>query len=214
MYWLLKRVVLGPLIRLLCRPSVTGELPAQGPVIIAANHLSQIDSLVLAAALPRRLTFLAKAEYFHGVAGWFYGLLCRATGQIPVERQDSEHANTALDAARSILDSSQVWAVYPEGTRSPDGRLYRGRTGVIRVALSRPDAVLVPVGLSGTDRVDPIDRRGWRRGRVAIDIGDPMDLSRWHPCADDPASWREATDELMRTIRASTGQDYVEQHAR
>ena len=128
---------MGPVIRWFARTRVVGELP-EGPIVLAPNHLTEIDSLVLCASLPRRLTFVAKSEYFArgGAGARLYGNLCRLTGQIPISRAGAESADAALHAATGILRSGGAWAIYPEGTRSPDGRLFRGRTGAMRVALT------------------------------------------------------------------------------
>ncbi|MEG9227602.1 lysophospholipid acyltransferase family protein [Aeromicrobium sp. Sec7.5] len=212
MYWVLKMLLLGPVVRWFARPRVVGRLP-KGPVVLAPNHLAEIDSLVLCAALPRRLTFVAKSEYFSrgGAAAWLYGTLCRLTGQVPISRGGDGSADGALAAAAGILRGGGVWAIYPEGTRSPDGRLYRGRTGAMRVALRTPCAV-VPVGITGTRSVDRPGRRGWSRGRVEIRLGEPLDLSGWSDRPNDPATWRAATDELMSAIRTLSGQEYVDRH--
>lgn len=174
MYWVLKWVLLGPVIRWFARPRVVGRLP-QGPIVLAPNHLTEIDSLVLCAALPRRLTFVAKSEYFTrgGAGARLYAALCRSTGQIPISRQGDGSADAALIAARGILINDRVWAIYPEGTRSPDGRLYRGKTGAMRVALDTRCSV-VPVGIIGTRCIEQPGKRGWRRARVEIRIGAPL----------------------------------------
>jgi 1-acyl-sn-glycerol-3-phosphate acyltransferase len=166
---------------------------------------------VLCAALPRRLTFVAKSDYFaRGGAGtWLYGTLCRLTGQIPISREGAGSAATALTAGHGVLRCGGVWATYPEGTRSPDGRLWRGRTGAMRVALQGAYAV-VPVGVLGTRSINHPGRRGWRRGRVEIRIGAPLDLATWSDSASEPQSWRAATDELMATIQRMTGQEYID----
>lgn len=183
MYWMLKWIVIGPYLRVVSRMRVSGELPRHGPVVVAANHVSEVDSLVLALAARRRVTFVAKSEYFDtGLAGKFYGRLCRATGQIPIPR--SGGAEAALDAAIGVLRDGGVWGIYPEGTRSPDGRLHRGRTGVMRVALAVPEAVVVPVGIVGHAR----RQRTWparparpatraRRGAIRRTVG-PLALAR------------------------------------
>lgn len=214
MYWVLKWLVLGPLVWIVTRPAVRGSLPRRGPLIVASNHLTEIDSLVLGAVLSRRLTFVAKSEYFGkaGLRGRFYGMVCRATGQIPIERGGDGRGDPALEAARKILDADRVWAIYPEGTRSPDGQLHRGRTGVMRVALSRPQATVVPVGIQGTTEIDQPHQRFWRPGRVRVAIGKPFDVSRWAGQAEDPGAWREATDELMREIQRLSGQEYVDRY--
>lgn len=213
MYWLLKWVMVGPYLRALTRLRVKGEVPRTGPVVLAANHVSEVDSPVLALASRRRLTFVAKSEYFEaGLAGKFYGRLCRATGQIPIPR--SGGAEAALEAATDVLRRGDVWGIYPEGTRSPDGRLYRGRTGVMRVALTVPDAAVVPVGIIGTRDVDAPGKRGWRPARVEVRFGEPLDLTPWKDRADDPRAWREATDHLMREIQRLSGQEVVATYAR
>jgi 1-acyl-sn-glycerol-3-phosphate acyltransferase len=214
MYWVLKWLLLGPLVRVITRPVVSGSLPRHGPLIVAANHLAEIDSLVLGVTLGRRLTFVAKSEYFAqpGLRGRLYGMLCRATGQIPIDRSGGGRGDAALEAARQVIDAGRVWAIYPEGTRSPDGRLYRGRTGVVRVALSRPQVPVVPVGVRGTAAIDNPRRRSWRPGRVHVVIGKPVDLSRWTGRADDPAARREATNEIMCEIQALTSQRYADRY--
>lgn len=212
MYWMLKWVLLGPLVRWFTRPQLIGALPP-GPIILAPNHLTEIDSLVLCAVLPRRLTFVAKSEYFAagGARARFLGALCRLTGQIPISRHGQGSADPALDAAAGILRRGGVWAIYPEGTRSPDGRLYRGRTGAMRVALQCRCSV-VPVGVVGTRSINHPGKRGWRRGRVEIRIGTPLDLSSYRAKGSDPRAWRRATDALMSAIQSLTSQEYVERH--
>ncbi|MDQ6523006.1 lysophospholipid acyltransferase family protein [Nocardioides sp. LHD-245] len=158
-FWVLRRVLLGPEVRWYTRPRVTGldHLPATGPVIVAANHRAEVDSFVLSLVLPRQPRFLAKAEYYDGTGlrGRVDRWLCSATGQIPVDRAGGDAAAASLRAAEGLLHDGGVWAIYPEGTRSPDGRLHRGHTGVVRVARAVPDAVVLPVGLLGTEAVDP-----------------------------------------------------------
>ncbi len=210
-YRLLKYVLLGPLLRLLGRPRVEGlcHVPADGPVIIAANHLAAIDSLYLALVLPRRITFLAKDEYFTepGWRGRINRWVMTATGQVRVDRTGGSAAADALDAAVRILESGGIWGIHPEGTRSPDGRVYRGRTGVIRVAM-RTGAPVVPVALSGTDRVNPRGRRLLRFAKVRITFGRP----RYFLPADHTAV-RAATDELMVELASRSGRRYVDHYA-
>jgi len=186
-------------------------MPRRGPVIITPNHLAEVDSFVLSLVLPRRPAFVAKQEYFtgSGLRGHLERWLCRATGQIPVDRRGGTGAEAALTAAEGILRRGGVWAVYPEGTRSPDGRLYRGHTGAARVAARVPGVAVVPVGIIGTPDVDAAGRRRWRRGRVTVVIGAPLDLTAY----DDGASGRRAaTDDLMRAIQRLTGQEYVDRY--
>jgi 1-acyl-sn-glycerol-3-phosphate acyltransferase len=216
-YWLLKYVVLGPALWLLGRPTVENpeHVPASGPVILAANHLATADSFFLAVALRRRITFVAKIEYFtgRGPLGAARARFFRATGQIPVDRGGGAAGQAALAAATRIIEGGGVWAIYPEGTRSPDGRLYRGRTGVMRVALATR-APVVPVVVRGTRRVNPPGRRAWRHGRVRITVCEPLDLSDYHDRPVDRTTLRAATDTLMRTLAARSGQEYVDVYAR
>lgn len=214
-FWVLRWVLLGPVVRWYTRPQVVGlaHVPASGPVVVAANHRAEIDSLVLSLVLPRQPRFLAKAEYYagHGLRGRLERWLCSVTGQIPVDRAGGDAASASLAAAEGLLRSGGVWAIYPEGTRSPDGRLHRGHTGVVRVARAVPDAVVLPVGLLGTETVDPPgrDRRRWRRGRVTVVVGAPVDVRH--------GEVRDATDALMRAIGELTGQqprdEYVPRRA-
>ncbi|MGW4325522.1 lysophospholipid acyltransferase family protein [Nocardia sp. NPDC004573] len=211
-YALFKYVLLGPLLRLLGRPDVAGleHIPRTGPVVIAANHLAMIDSLYLALVVPRRVTFLAKQEYFtgKGVRGrfnrWFYSV----SGQVPVDRTGGDAAAAALAAATRILADGGVWAIHPEGTRSPDGRIYRGRTGAVRVAMAT-GAPVIPVTLSGTDRVNPRGSRLLRFAKVRIEFAAP----RRYPPAEQRQTVRAATDELMRELAARSGRCYVDRYA-
>ncbi|MFQ6325771.1 lysophospholipid acyltransferase family protein [Nocardia sp. CWNU-33] len=216
-YRLFKYVLLGPLLRLLGRPEVEGlqHVPKEGPVIIAANHLAVIDSLYLALVIPRRVTFLAKQEYFTGtgVKGRFQRWFFTASGQVPVDRTGGTAAADALAAATKILRSGGVWAIHPEGTRSPDGRIYRGRTGALRVAMAT-GAPVIPVVLSGTDKVNPRGSRFWRFAKVRIDVGAP----RYYPPivlhTEVPIERvRAATDLLMRELAARSGRHYVDRYA-
>jgi 1-acyl-sn-glycerol-3-phosphate acyltransferase len=211
-FWLLRWVLLGPVVRWYTRPRVLGldHLPSSGPVVVVANHRAEIDSLVLSLVLPRRPRFLAKAEYYAGAGlrGRVERWLCSVTGQIPVDRAGGSAASASLRAAEGLLRSGGVWAIYPEGTRSPDGRLHRGHTGVVRVARAVPDAVVLPVGLLGTEAVDPPSRGGgrrrWRRGRVTVVIGPAVDVRQ--------GEVRDATDALMRAIGELTDQRPLDEY--
>ncbi|CAM4254143.1 lysophospholipid acyltransferase family protein [Nocardia ninae] len=211
-YWLFKHVLLGPVLRALGRPEIEGldHVPRTGPVIVAANHLAVIDSLYLALVLPRRVTFLAKQEYFTGTGlrGRFQRWFFSATGQVPVDRTGGSAAADALAAATRILEAGGVWAIHPEGTRSPDGRIYRGRTGTLRVAMAT-GAPVIPVVLSGTDRVNPRGSRLPRFGKVRISFGTP----RYYLPAEQHHTARTATDELMRDLATRAGRHYVDQYA-
>ncbi|MEV5834035.1 lysophospholipid acyltransferase family protein [Nocardia sp. NPDC052112] len=222
-YRLFKYVLLGPLLRLLGRPAVEGlrHVPRTGPVIIAANHLAMLDSMYLALVLRRRVTFLAKQEYFTGTGfkGRFQRWFFTVVGQVPVNRTGGTAAADALAAATKILESGGVWAIHPEGTRSPDGRIYRGRTGALRVAMAT-GAPVIPVVLSGTDKVNPRGRRLPRFGKVRISFGTPRRYPQLTPSpmvgigTEAPACHvRAATDELMRELATRSGRHYVDRYA-
>jgi len=212
-YWVLKGL-LSPVFLLLWRIKVEGRehVPATGPVILAPNHVTFLDSMFLPLVLRRRVTFVAKAEYF---ASWRTAWFFRAAGQIPMRREGGSASERALAAARDVLAEGKVLGIYPEGTRSPDGRLYRGHTGVARLAFGCKVPV-VPVGLVGTDRVQkPGSNLPHPFRRVTVRFGPPLDLRRFGPDAtDDPLALRAATDELMFEIRALSGQVYVDRYAK
>lgn len=214
-FWILKWVVLGPVVRWFTRPEVIGmeNVPKSGPVVICPNHQSEVESLVLCLVLRRQPRFIAKVEYFSGggLRGIFERLLVKATGQIPVDRAGGSASSGALLAAEELLSGGGVWAVYPEGTRSPDGRLYRGKTGAVRVALACPQAVVVPVSITGALEIEAHGKRGWRRGRVRVEFGSPLSLAGY--AADNPEDWRRATDALMARIQEMSGQEYVDRYA-
>ncbi|HEY9566148.1 MAG TPA: lysophospholipid acyltransferase family protein [Nocardioides sp.] len=199
-----------PVARAVWRPTVEGveNVPMTGPVLLASNHLSFVDSVVIPIIAPRKVAFLAKAEYFTGPGlkgklskAWFEGL-----GMVPVDRADTRAALNSLDIALDILGRGGAFGIYPEGTRSRDGRLYRGRTGVAQLALSAGVPV-VPVGLEGTADLQPIDSVLPRRAKVTVRFGTPLDFSgRFEGVAPGRAR-REATDEIMDAIHALTGQE-------
>ena len=212
-YWVLK-VVLSPIFRLLWRVRVEGRehVPPRGAVILAPNHVSFCDSLFVPLVVRRRVTFVAKAEYFDSwKTAWFF----RAAGQIPMRREGGSASERALATARGVLEGGGILGIYPEGTRSPDGRLYRGHTGVARLALACQVPV-VPVGLTGTTDVQPMGARlmrPWRR--VTVRFGAPLDLTRFDGAsAVDPLALRAVTDELMFEIRRLTGQAYIDRYAK
>lgn len=204
------RMIIGPLARLIYRPRVSGRenVPRTGPVIFASNHLSFIDSVAIPVASPRPVHFLAKSSYFEGTG--FSGALSRgfftAIGAIPVKRGAGQAALDALDQQRQLLSEGLAVALYPEGTRSTDGRLYKGRTGVAFLALET-GAPVVPVGLTGTDKVMP---KGAKipslKERVTVQFGTPIDLSAHGPASSGKAR-RTATDEIMAAIHALSGQE-------
>ena len=211
-YWVLKAVI-SPLLFGLWRVRVVGRsnVPRQGPVILAANHVSFCDSLFLPVVVWRRVTFVAKAEYFDSWrTAWFF----RAAGQIPMRRDGGSASERALAAAREVLQGGGTLGIYPEGTRSPDGRLYRGHTGVARLALTC-GVPIVPVGIVGTTAVQP---RGslWLRPFRSVEVrfGSPLDVERFAGAGDDPMVLRALTDELMFEIGRLTGQEHVDRYAK
>jgi 1-acyl-sn-glycerol-3-phosphate acyltransferase len=214
-FWLIK-CFLAPLVWLYGRPVIEGaeHVPAHGPVILASNHLAVADSFFLVLIMRRRVSFVAKNEYFTGrglkgiVTRWFV----RATGQVPIDRSSGSAAQGALDAAIKILKDGGVWGIYPEGTRSPDGRLHKGKTGVIRVALET-GAPVVPVVMTGTERINPPGTRRWRFGKVRIRICPALDFSRYQDFKDNRLVVRSATDELMLVLANNSGQEYVDRYA-
>lgn len=211
-YRLCRHVVIGPALCLLGRPKIVGRrnIPRHGPVIVAANHLAVLDSFYLTLAVKRQVTFLAKSDYFDrgGLAGrlqcWFF----TAVGQIPVDRRGGSGASPALVAATRIVEQGGAWGIHPEGARSPDGRLYRGRTGAVRVAMET-GVPLVPVAITGTKSDRSV---WWWRRRVAIEILEPLDLTPFRNAGVDDV--RAATDALMAVIGSRTGQEYVDTYAK
>lgn len=206
------KAVLTPVLYGIFRVRVVGRdhIPGTGPVIFAANHRSFMDSIFLPLVLRRRMTFVAKAEYFDDPrSAWFF----RAVGQIPIRREGGSASQRALDAATDVLEQGGQFGIYPEGTRTRDGLLHRGHTGVARLAL-RTGAPLVPVGLVGTDEIQPTDAKLPRFFRtVTIHFGAPIDLSHYEGRADDHLALRQLTDELMYEIHALSGYEYADTYA-
>jgi 1-acyl-sn-glycerol-3-phosphate acyltransferase len=215
-YWLLKRIILGPVLLTTFRPWVRGEenVPETGGAILASNHLSFSDSIFLPLVIKRRVTFLAKSDYFtgRGIKGRLTAFFLRGVGQLPVDRSGGEASDAALRTGLRVLRRGDVLGIYPEGTRSPDGRLYRGKTGVARLALEARVPVL-PVAMIGTDKVQPVGRRLPRLGRVGIVIGAPLDFSRYEGMEDDRFVLRSITDEIMYELMELSGQEYVDVYA-
>jgi 1-acyl-sn-glycerol-3-phosphate acyltransferase len=215
-YFILKTFVLGPLLRVLFRPWVRGleNIPATGPVILASNHLSFSDSIFLPLQSRRPVVFLAKSEYFTGkgikgaLTRWFF----KSTGQLPIDRSGGKASEASLNTGLSVLAQGQVLGIYPEGTRSPDGRLYRGRTGIARMVLEAKVPV-VPVAMIDTEKVQPIGKRLPRIRRIGIVVGTPLDFSRFDGMEGDRIVLRAVTDEIMYELRKLSGQEYVDAYA-
>jgi 1-acyl-sn-glycerol-3-phosphate acyltransferase len=205
------KATLGTAMRRLYRVNIEGleNVPESGSGIVAANHISFIDSLFIPLVIPRRVTYLAKAEYWDSwKTRWFFNLV----GQIPVRRDDSAKAQAALEAGQRVLGNDGLLGIYPEGTRSPDGRLYRGKTGVARMAADL-GAPVIPVGLVGTREIMPKEAKFPRtRGDVAIRFGKPMSISKG-AAEGDPLALRAFVDGLMYEICSLSGQDYTDEYA-
>jgi 1-acyl-sn-glycerol-3-phosphate acyltransferase len=215
-YWFLKWVAIGPLLRIIFRPVVEGEenVPDEGPAILASNHLSYADWLFMPLTLARRVTFVAKAEYFTspGLKGWFQKKFFSGAGQVPIDRGGASAAEGALSSARRILEHGDLFGIYPEGTRSHDGRLYRGRTGVARLALETKTPV-IPVAVLKTDVVAPPGKKFGTLTRPGVRFGKPLDFSRYEGMENDRYILRSVTDEIMYEIMRLSGQEYVDQYA-
>jgi 1-acyl-sn-glycerol-3-phosphate acyltransferase len=209
-FYLLARFVLRPLFFLIFRPTVTGRenVPLTGPVILASNHLSFIDSIAIPLMAPRKVSYLAKAEYWQGsgISGWVSRTLFTALGALPVEREASRAAQAALDTAMGVLRAGGAFGIYPEGTRSRDGRLARGKTGVAWLALTA-DAPVVPVAVHGTDKVQPIGARWPRPHKVSVTFGEPLTFPEYRGQAGKGKPRREVTDRVMNAIAAMSGQE-------
>ena len=202
--------VIPPLLRAVWRPDVKGleNVPKTGGVILASNHLSFVDSVVIPSVAPRTVVFLAKSDYFTGtgVSGALQRAWFEALGMLPVDRDDTKSALESLDVALDVLRRGEAFGIYPEGTRSRDGRLYRGRTGVAHLALTA-GAPVVPVGLSGTDKLQPIDARLPRIVPITVTFGAPIEVAGRYDGVPLGKARREITDEIMRAIQALTGQE-------
>jgi 1-acyl-sn-glycerol-3-phosphate acyltransferase len=214
-YWVVK-AILTPILRVLFRPWVEGgeHVPTEGGAILASNHLSFSDSIFLPLVVPRKITFLAKADYFTGTGlkgkltkGFFSGV-----GQVPIDRSGGAASEAALATGLRILGAGNLLGLYPEGTRSPDGRLYRGKTGVARMALEAGVPV-VPVAMINTDVVQPTGKKIPNLGRVGVRVGKPLDFSRYQGMEGDRFVLRSITDEIMYELMLLSGQEYVDQYA-
>jgi 1-acyl-sn-glycerol-3-phosphate acyltransferase len=210
------RLIAGPLLRLLARPDVVGaeHIPASGPAILASNHLSVVDSVYLPLMVQRPVTFAAKSEYFTGtrMRDRVVGAYLRSTNQLSTDRAGARAAQAMLDAALQLLKDGQLFGIYPEGTRSPDGRLYRGRTGVGYLALNS-GAPVIPVAMVGTDRMLPPGARIPRPGRIEIRIGEPLTFDQYRNGHAGARQRRAVTDEVVQAIQKLSGQQFVPVYA-
>jgi 1-acyl-sn-glycerol-3-phosphate acyltransferase len=216
-YWVCKYILIGPLLRVVFRPVVEGlqHIPAEGAAIIASNHLSFSDSFFLPLVVKRRITFLAKAEYFNtpGIKGLFSKLFFTGAGCVPIDRTSGSAAEAAMITGRRVLEGGDLLGIYPEGTRSPDGQLYRGKTGVARLAL-QTGVPVIPAAMINTDQIQPIGKLLPRIMRVRIAIGAPLDFSRYRGVgAANRFVERSMTDEIMYELMQLSGQRYVDTYA-
>jgi len=215
-YFILKNFLLGPLLRVLFRPWVRGmeNIPTTGAAILASNHLSFSDSIFLPLQTRRPVVFLAKSEYFtgRGIKGaltrWFF----KSTGQLPIDRSGGKASEASLNTGLGVLEQGSLLGIYPEGTRSPDGRLYRGRTGIARMVLEAKVPV-IPVAMIDTEKVQPIGKTMPRIRRIGIVVGAPLDFSRFDGMEGDRIVLRAVTDEIMYELRKLSGQEYVDLYA-
>jgi 1-acyl-sn-glycerol-3-phosphate acyltransferase len=215
-YWLFKYILLGPTLAMIGRPKAEGleHVPRSGPAILASNHLAVMDSFYLPLVVRRRITFLAKAEYFTGAGlkGWFKRWFFTAVGQLPIDRTDADSAQAALNTAERLLGQGKLLGMYPEGTRSPDGRLYKGKTGLARLAL-HTGVPVIPVAMIGTNVVNPPGSKMLRFGRVTVRFGKPIDFSRFEGLAGNHFIERAVTDEVIYELMKLSGQEYVDIYA-
>ncbi|MER5612597.1 MULTISPECIES: lysophospholipid acyltransferase family protein [unclassified Streptomyces] len=215
-YQVLKYVIIGPLLRLFFRPRIEGleHIPEEGAAIVAGNHLSFSDHFLMPAILKRRITFLAKAEYFTGpgVKGRLTAAFFRGIGQIPVDRSGKEAGQAAIREGLGVLSRGELLGIYPEGTRSHDGRLYKGKVGVAVMAITAQVPV-VPCAMVGTFEIQPPGQTVPRIKQVTIRFGEPLDFSRYAGMENQKAAVRAVTDEIMYAILGLSGQEYVDEYA-
>jgi len=215
-YWFMKNLVAGPILKTVFRPWVTGleNVPKTGGVIIASNHLSFIDSVFLPLVLDRRIFFLAKSDYFkgRGLKGWATKTFMNGTGMLPIDRSGGKASEASLNTGLKVLHDGEVLGIYPEGTRSPDGKLYRGRTGVARMILEG-NVPVVPVAMIDTEKVMPIGTKIPKVQRIGIVIGEPLDFSRFAGLESDRFILRSITDEIMYELNRLSGQEYEDIYA-
>lgn len=215
LYQVLK-VLGGPLLKFLYKPWIRGaeNVPEDGPAIMASNHMAVIDSVFLPLMISRPITFMGKADYFDssGLKGRFIAWFMRSVGTVPVDRTGGKRAAAALRVGLERLSNGELFGIYPEGTRSPDGRLYRGKTGVARLAIES-GAPVIPVAMIGTNIAQPIGVKIPRLHRIGVVIGKPLDFSRYRGMQDDRYILRAVTDEIMYSLMKLSGQEYVDMYA-
>jgi len=215
-YWFMKHIVAGPLLRGVFRPWVSGaeNIPAHGAVLLASNHLSFIDSIFLPLVIERNMVFLAKSEYFtgKGLKGWLTKMFFLGTGMLPIDRSGGKASEASLNTGLRVLAEGNILGIYPEGTRSPDGKMYRGRTGVARMILEAGVPV-VPVAMIDTEKVMPIGSKWPKLRRLGIIFGEPLDFTRFQGMEGDRFILRAVTDEIMYELAGLSQQEYVDIYA-
>ncbi|GAB3927142.1 lysophospholipid acyltransferase family protein [Kribbella albertanoniae] len=228
LYLLIRQFIVAPFVKLFFRPKVTGlhHIPTDGPALLVSNHLAFSDSIFLPVAVPRQIVFPAKSEYFTapGLKGKLMATFFRSIGQIPIDRSGGRASLAALNTGLDILKKGQLFGIYPEGTRSPDGRLYKGKTGVARMAIVAGVPV-IPVAMIDTHKLQPpgsILPKVWRRepgklfprmNRPGVAVGEPLDFSRYEGMERDRFVLRSVTDEIMYALMDLSGQEYVDMYA-
>jgi 1-acyl-sn-glycerol-3-phosphate acyltransferase len=216
LYWFLKQIVVGPWLRVLFRPWVEGEenVPEDGAAIFASNHLSFSDSFFFPLVVRRPITFLAKSDYFTGpgVKGFFTKAFFAGVGQVPVDRSGGRASEAAMRTGLRILGEGQCLGIYPEGTRSPNGTLYRGKTGVARMAMEAK-VPIIPVAMINTYEIQPPGQVRPSLRRVGVRIGHPLDFTRYEGLENDRFVLRSITDEVMYELMSLSGQEYVDMYA-
>ena len=212
----MKRIFLGPVLKLLFRPWVKGldNIPHEGAAILASNHLSFSDSIFMPLMVPRPVIFLAKSEYFtgSGLKGKLTALFFRLTNQLPMDRSGGAASALSLNAGMDVLTRGGLLGIYPEGTRSPDGKLYRGKVGVARLAL-QARVPFIPVAMFGTYKVQTIGKRMPHIRRIGMIFGEPLDFGRYYGLEEDRLIQRSVTDEIMYELMRLSGQEYVDEYA-
>lgn len=215
-YWFLKNIIIGPIVRALFRPWSlgVGNIPKSGPVIIASNHISFVDSIFVPLLMPRRMVFLAKSDYFRGrgLKGMLSRFFFTGLGMLPMDRSGGKASEASLNTGLEVLNEGKVLGIYPEGTRSPDGSLYRGRTGVARMVLES-GASVIPVAVIDTDKVMPVGSNRPRVHRVGVIYGKPLDFTRFAGLEGDRFILRSVTDEITYEIARLGGLEYVDVYA-
>ena len=215
-YWFMKNLIVGPILRTAFRPWVTGHehIPKTGGVILASNHLSFIDSVFLPLLIDRQISFLAKSDYYTGTGfkGWIIKTFMKSAGMLPIDRSGGKASEASLQTGLGVLERGEVLGIYPEGTRSPDAKLYRGRTGVARMILEG-NVPVIPVAMIDTEKVMPIGKRLPKVRRIGMVIGEPLDFSRFHGMEGDRFILRSITDEIMYELSRLSGQEYLDVYA-